>query len=138
VRLDDLEWLGLDVATIEALRPYVTLLPDPGVRTKINLNTASREVMAAVIDKMDLGAAERLVQARQREAFVSLDKATEALGNAAIKLLPDQLDVSSSYFEVRGRLRLEDRVLEEQSLVQKTTPTDVVTRQRQRVSQVLS
>lgn len=137
VRLEDLAWLGVDEASIEALRPYVVLLPDPGVRTKLNLNTASREVLEAVVD-MDLGSAERLVQARQRKAFTSLEDAATALANDNIKLKGNEaLDVSSSYFEVRGRLRLEDRVLEELSLVQKTTPTDVVTRQRQRVSVVL-
>ena len=137
VRLDDLAWLGLDDASIEALRAYVVLLPDPGVRTKLNLNTAPREVLAAVL-AMDLGAAERLVQARQRKAFASLEDAATALADDNIKIKGNEaLDVSSSYFEVRGRLRLEERVLEELSLVQKTTPTDVVTRQRQRVSVVL-
>ncbi|MBL0149216.1 MAG: type II secretion system minor pseudopilin GspK [Ideonella sp.] len=137
VRLEDLAWIGVDAAGIEALRAYVVLLPDAGVRTKLNLNTAPREVLAAVVEGMDLGAAERLVQARQRKAFATLDDAGVALANNSIKLPADAVDVSSAFFEVRGRLRLEDRVLEELSLVQKTTPTDVVTRQRQRVSVVL-
>ena len=137
VRMEDLAWLGVDGPAIEALRAYVVLLPDAGVRTKLNLNTASREVLAAVLDT-DLGAAERLVQARQGKAFATLEDAATALANDNIKLKGNEaLDVSSSYFEVRGRLRLEDRVLEELSLVQKTTPTDVVTRQRQRVAVVL-
>ena len=34
-------------------------------------------------------------------------------------LNPQQLAVTSSYFEVRGRLRLEDRMLEQRSLVER-------------------
>ena len=39
-----LAWLGLDADTVRRLAPYVVLLP---VRTPVNLNTASREVIAA-------------------------------------------------------------------------------------------
>ncbi len=48
-----LRWLGLDSTSLGRLEPHVVILP---VQTPINLNTASREVIAASVDGMDLGA----------------------------------------------------------------------------------
>ena len=95
----------------------VTLAPLP-VRTPVNLNTAPREVLVAAIDSLDTGSAERLVQARQREPFTSLDTVRELLG-PAYTVEPERASVLSRYFEVTGRLRLEDRALQERSLVER-------------------
>ena len=111
--LAQLAWLGLDAATITALEPYATLLP---TRTPVNANTAAREVLAAVIKGLDLATAERLVQLRQRDPFKTL-QAVEAQIPGLGPLNGQQVSVVSSYFEVRGRLRLDDRVLEQRSLV---------------------
>lgn len=113
--LAQLTWLGIDAGTIALLEPYVTLLP---VRTAVNVNTASREVLAAVVKGMDLATAERLLQQRQREPFKTLG-AVEAQVPSLSPLNPLQVAVVSSYFEVRGRLRLEDRALEQRSLVER-------------------
>ena len=125
----ELTWLGIDEATIQLIQAYVVLLP---VRTPVNLNTASAQVLAAVIDKLDLGGAERLVQARQRNYFRSTEDAQKVLG-ANFSLSPDRVSVNSSFFELAGRLRLGDRILEEQSMVQRRG-IDVVTFQRRRVN----
>jgi len=130
-RVEDLAWLGVDEASLAALRPWVTLLPE---RTPVNLNTAPREVLAAVIEGIDLGTADRLVQARLGQPFRSLQDDKLPTG---VTLDPARVGVKSTFFEVRGRLRLEDRVLDELSLVHKRTPSDVVTRQRQRTASVL-
>lgn len=114
-RLDDLAWLGLDADAIERLRPVATLLPIP---TKVNLNTAPREVLAAVIGGIDLGSAERLVQVRDREPFKTLEAAKAQL-SGSFEWREADLAVTSDFFEVRGRMRLDDRVLEEVSLVQR-------------------
>lgn len=113
--LAQLSWLGIDPNTIALLEPYVTLLP---VRTPVNVNTTSREVLAAVVKGMDLATAERLLQQRQRDPFKTLG-AVEAQVPTLAPLNPLQLSVTSSYFEVRGKLRLEDRVLEQRSLVER-------------------
>lgn len=128
-KLDQLTWLGIDANTIALLEPYVTLLP---VRTPVNANTASREVLAAVVKGMDLATAERLVQLRQRDPFKTL-AAVAAQVPALGPLNPQQLAVVSSYFEVRGRLRLEDRVLEQRSLVERRG-LDMLVLQREQVS----
>ena len=125
----ELTWLGIDEATIQLIQTYVVMLP---IRTPVNLNTASAQVLAAVIDKLDLGGAERLVQARQRNYFRSVDDAQKVLG-ANFSLSPDRVGVNSSFFELAGRLRLGDRILEEQSMVQRRG-IDVVTFQRRRVN----
>ncbi|MEY2891246.1 MAG: ral secretion pathway protein, partial [Pseudomonadota bacterium] len=96
-----LAWFGLDAEGLQRLAPLVVLLPQ---RTPINLNTASREVLAAVINT-DLSSAERLVQVRQRSPYKDLPGAAAQLPATAV-LDPDHVDVKSSFFEVRGRLRL--------------------------------
>ena len=129
--LAQLAWLGLDAATITALEPYATLLP---TRTPVNANTAAREVLAAVIKGLDLATAERLVQLRQRDPFKTL-QAVETQIPGLGPLNGQQVSVVSSYFEVRGRLRLDDRVLEQRSLVFRSG-LDMQVLQREQVSSV--
>ena len=129
--LAQLTWLGIDASTITALEPYVTLLP---VRTPVNANTASREVLAAVIKGLDLATAERLVQLRQRDPFKTLG-AVEAQIPGLGPLNGQQVSVVSSFFEVRGRLRLDDRVLEQRSLVERRG-LDMLVLMREQVSTV--
>ena len=127
-QLADLAWLGLDSATIAQLAPMVVLLPVP---TPVNLNTASREVLAGVIAGLDLGGADRLVQARLRTPFKTLADATAVLGRS-VTLEARDVDVKSSYFEVSGRLRLGQRVLSETTLIERRGGLEVVAIQRQR------
>ncbi len=112
-RLADLAWAGIDAATLALLEPYVVLLP---VATPVNVNTAPREVLMAAIDGIDLGTAERLVQLRQRKAFARFEDIKSELPPA---LVPEagRIGVVTNHFEVRGQLRLEDRVLEQRSLL---------------------
>lgn len=105
-----LAWLGVDPDALRALGPYVVLLPVP---TPVNVNTASREVLVAAVKDLDLASAQRLIQRRpfNTVAQAQLEIPTIPLAN--------KVDVRSSYFEVRGRFRLGDRVLEQISLVQR-------------------
>jgi general secretion pathway protein K len=131
-RFSQLAWLGLDAKTLDALRPLVDLLPQ---RTPVNLNTASREVLAAVLD-VDLGTAERLVQARQKSAFSTIEAPQPHLP-PDFALDPARVSVSSAYFHVVGELRLDERVLQETSLVHRRgtgAGTEVVVVWRERRS----
>ena len=128
-----LTWLGIDQAAVTALQPFVVLLP---VATPVNVNTASKEVLAAVAD-IDPGSAERLVGIRQRGPFKSV-----ALFVTEAKLpstsTPPNIDVRSDYFEVRGSLRLIDHVLTERSLVQRDAANGNVTPlQRERIASLM-
>ena len=130
-RPEDLAWLGLDPATLQRLAPYIDLLP---AATPVNLNTAAREVIVAAIDGIDQGTAQRLLQARQRKPFEKLDDVQSLLPTGTV-LEPTRASVGSSYFYVAGRLRLEDRVLEERSLlVRRDGRVDVLRRERRSFS----
>lgn len=126
--LDQLRWLGIDPQALRRLRPYVELLPG---NTLVNVNTAPREVIAAVIDRMDLAGAERLVQARQRSPFGGLEDVRKVVPEFEVS--EKFVGVGSAFFEIRGRLRLQDRVLEERSLVERRG-LEIVPLQRQRIT----
>lgn len=126
---DQILWLGLDAGTVERLRPYLTLLP---AGTLVNANTAPKEVLAAVIDGLDLARAARLVQARQRKPYTTIDELREALGVGNWNF--GRLDIKSSFFEVRGRLRLDDNVIEQRHLVERVGANEVVVRHQSRFS----
>jgi general secretion pathway protein K len=131
-RFDQLTWLGVDAAALARLEPYVTILP---TRTPINANTASKEVLAAVIPGLDLGSAERLVQVRQRTPFKTPADIKAQLPATFPELNAQQVGVNTSYFEVRGRLRLTDQVLEQRSVVERRGTT-VTPLSRERVSSI--
>ena len=127
--VDELFWLGIDPEALRRLAPYVVLLP---ARTPVNVNTASREVLAAVIDGLDLASAERLVQLRQRTPFRGIEDVKRQLPSG-VTLAPSRIGISSNFFFVTGRLRLEQRVLQERSLVERKG-LDIVPLRRQRVN----
>ncbi|WP_366558908.1 type II secretion system minor pseudopilin GspK [uncultured Methylibium sp.] len=129
-RIEQLAWLGVDAETLKLISPYVTLLP---INTAVNPNTASKEVLAAVIDGLDLSGAERLVQARQRTPFRNVSEVGALLPQTARTDATRRLDVKSSFFEVRGRLRLQDRVTEERVLVERRQ-LEIIPLRRQRVA----
>ena len=128
VNVAQLTWLGVDETTVQALSAYVVLLP---VATSVNVNTASKEVLAAAVN-LDPGTAEHLLQLRQRAPFKTLAEFTNQIPGAAA--VTTKLDVRSNYFEVRGRLRLADRVLVERSLLQRLPNGQSNVLQRERVA----
>jgi len=127
--LDQLQWFGLGADTIARLRPLVTLLP---VITPVNLNTAPRELIAALFDGMDLASAERLVQLRRDAPLRNVQEIKPYLPEGAV-ISSERVSVQSNFFIVNGRLRLDERVLEIRSLVQRRG-LDVLVLDRQRVS----
>jgi general secretion pathway protein K len=116
-RVDQLAWLGLPQETLTALGPYITLLPTP---TKVNLNTASAEVIAASTPGMGMADAQRAVTLRDRQHFASVADANSRMGWAKPLFLDAEHDVSSQFFEVTGQLRLEQTVVQERSVLQRT------------------
>lgn len=117
--ISQLTWFGVDPMTIEALRPYVILLHDP---TLVNVNTAPKEVLMAVIPGLNPGDAESLVQLRLHQEFQTTPKFEKELVRLMPVYKPPQptvIDVRSDYFEISGRLRVADHVLTEQSLVKR-------------------
>lgn len=122
-RFDQLLWLGLTPPTLEALRPYATLLPLVNKTvTRVNLNTASAQTIYAAVPELDLAGAERLVSERERAYFRSASTALQSVQrNDSAPPTSDWVGVTSDFFEIRGRLRLDDLALQETSVVQRAT-----------------
>ena len=132
--LEQLTWLGVAPATVAALAPHVALLPDR--HTRLNLNTADAPALMAGIEGLDPAGANKLIAVRQLQHFRTLSDTRALLGSNV--LIKEQLHgVSSNYFEVRGRLRLDDVTVYERSLVQRLGRT-VKTIWRQRGAAVLA
>jgi general secretion pathway protein K len=109
-----LVWLGLSPGTLAALQPHITVLPEA---TPVNLNTASAEVLSAVLPGLDLASARQAVSQRQRGHWASLSAAQDALGSSGRLLDDKQHSVQSRYFEVQGRMRIDNVVQQETALV---------------------
>lgn len=113
---NELAWAGLSPPTLAAVRPFITLLP---VRTPVNLNTASAEVIYASVQAFDQANAQALVRARNTTHLATLAEAAKAGRNEAAQFTDSQHSVSSRFFEVRGNLRVGETVVQEQSVVQR-------------------
>ena len=85
---------GFDDNVRARLRPFVSALPRA---TALNVNTAPPEVLAAVIDGLDLATAEVLVAQRNRAYFRSVDDFMRRLPPVA-GVDANELGVSSDYF----------------------------------------
>jgi general secretion pathway protein K len=129
-RVEQLAWLGLSPAAVAALAPHVTLLPS---RTQVNLNTASAEVIYAAVNGMSLADAQELVARRALTPYNNISDATRVMPQYAAAFTEGTIGVSSRFFEVRGRLRLDRLVVEERSLVRRDG-LDVRTVQRERTA----
>jgi general secretion pathway protein K len=115
-QISQLQWLGLSADTVQRLSPYVTILPEV---TPVNLNTASAEVIYATVPGLDLAAAQQFVQQRTRSQFSNLTDASKALGGKTLEARWHT--VGTRFFEVWGRLRMEDRTQEETALILRDT-----------------
>jgi general secretion pathway protein K len=115
-QITQLQWLGLSADTAQRLSPYVTILPEV---TPVNLNTASAEVIYATVPGLDLAAAQQFVQQRTRTHFSNLPDASKALGGKTLEARWHT--VGTRFFEVWGRLRMEERTQEETALILRDT-----------------
>ena len=111
-QIAQLQWLGVQPETVASLAPYLTILPEP---TPLNLNTASAEVIYAMVPGLDLNSAQKFIQGRAASHFDNLPNAAKALGVKSLD--PAQFSLGSRYFEVWGRMRLDDRTQEETALI---------------------
>jgi general secretion pathway protein K len=114
-RVEHLPWLGLDPALLAPLEPYVTLLP---TRTPVNLNTAPPPVLMAVIANLGAGDAQRVADTLARTPAANID-AVRALLPVGVTLGDANTGVNTNFFEVVGRLRTGERMLQERWLIQR-------------------
>ena len=93
---------GFDDGVRARLRPFVSALP---VFTALNVNTASPEVLAAVIDGLGLDGARAVVAQRKRTYFRSVDEFFRQLP-AGLIVPNDNVSVSSDYFMATMRVTI--------------------------------
>lgn len=99
---------GFDARTIETLRDFVTVLPEP---TAINVNFAPPEVLAAVLQEgtlgnlrnMSLATARIVAQRRNEKPFKDVADFRERLPNGASLKADSDVVFKSHYFWVTGR-----------------------------------
>ncbi|MGB6055902.1 MAG: type II secretion system minor pseudopilin GspK [Burkholderiaceae bacterium] len=116
-QVDDL--LAVPGFTLEAylkLKDFVTVLP---ATTKVNINTAPAEVLAAIIDTLSPSDAEAVVSSRDRAYF--RDEADVKQRFPAID--PAQVSLATQYFLVNGRVRINRAALQMQALIQRNGTT---------------
>lgn len=115
VEARELVVLGLvPPATFAALEPHVVAAP---AGAPININTASAEVLAAVLDGLSLDAARNLVAARERAWFRNLGDLQGRLPEGAGLPAGRALDVRSRYFLVTVTAAYGDAVLNLQAML---------------------
>ena len=86
---------------------------------------------------VNLAVAERLVQGRKGSPLNDINDAANYLSaNAMTLVTATRASVSSSYFVVTGRLRLEERQLEQRSLIERQN-LNMVVLARERINQLL-
>ena len=116
IKFAQLGWLGISPESLAALEPHLTVLP---TFTTLNLNTASLQALTASIAGLDDARAQKLVNERALNPFKTLAEATKWLGEGTVPLSDLHHGTRSQFFEVRGRLRLDNTVIEERSLVER-------------------
>lgn len=93
------------------LEPFICALPQ---RTPLNVNTASAQLLATIVDGMSLADGETLIELRDEESFASVDQFLQQEMFKDKERQPEALSVTTEYFLVdaqtqygeRGKLRL--------------------------------
>ena len=93
---------GFDDNVRARLRPYVSALPRVAA---VNVNTAPAEVLAAVVDGLELRDAQLLVAQRERAYFRSVDDFRRRLPRG-VEAAASDISVSSHYFEATLRVTI--------------------------------
>ena len=112
--IEQLSWLGMSSASLARLAPHITVLP---VATTVNLNTASAEVLSAVIPGLDISSARQWENERNTKPWESLDDVRKRMGPLAQNLSDKRHSLNTRYFQITGQLRLDSVTLVERSLV---------------------
>lgn len=106
---------GMNEKLLSQLRPYVTVLP---AFSRVNVNTAAPELLAALSDNLALEDAYALAAQRDKAYFRNLGDLRNALGNRA-SLDERQVAFSSQYFLVTAHARYGRIALGDQALFQR-------------------
>jgi general secretion pathway protein K len=107
---------GVTPAVVERLRPFVTVLPE---KTKVNVNTAPAEVLAALMANMSVSEANTLIVRRKQAPWRSMAYFGTEIGEGR-DVTPEAADVRSDWFLVDTRIRLDRAALDAQALIHRS------------------
>ena len=125
VRLEDLLSVsGFTPQAIERLREFVIVLPQP---TKVNVNTAPPELIAALVPGMSLGDAAAMVNTRKGAYYRDMaDFTKQPQMGAAQRITAVDVAVRSDYFLAFSQVKLDRAALDTVSLLSRA-PTGLTT-----------
>lgn len=106
---------GVSEETWNQLRPYVVILPRASA---VNANTASAEVLFAVVEDMSFSDAQRLLAQRERVTFRTVADIRAAV-NANVTINNDLITVNSNYFLVEGTAQVEEALIRTRALLER-------------------
>lgn len=106
--LDDLSGIdGLDPALLRRLRTYISVLPS---NTWVNGNTASAEVLSAVVPQLSLAQARGLLAERDSGRwFINRGDFVNRLHLPQVAVDSVQVGITSEWFRLQGQARREQR-----------------------------
>jgi general secretion pathway protein K len=115
IELEDLlDVPGFTVEALDKLRKFVVVLPE---YSYVNVNTASAEVISAVIPNLSLAEAQALVEGRKRVPWRTMDEFKNAVTGQA--QAGSDVKVSSNYFLVQSWLKLDRASLNTEALIKR-------------------
>lgn len=106
--LDDLSGIeGLDPVVLQRMQAYISVLPGP---TWVNGNTASAEVLSAVVPQLSLAQAHGLVAERDSgQWFINRGDFVNRLHLPQVAVDSVQVGITSEWFRLQGQARREQR-----------------------------
>lgn len=110
---------GFDAAAVEKLRPFVTALPS-ATRTAVNANTASVEVLAAMLPTIPRAAIAAKAAERVKKPFASATQVSQWLTSLDPRASAGGLDVKSAFFSVRVQVAQDEVEIGTEALVERT------------------
>ena len=116
-QLDDLLAIpGYNIESVAKLREFAIVLPE---KTKVNVNTAPAEVLAAIIDGYSVSDGNALVARRKTAYFRNVSDFTGQIFGQGTPI-PDSFQITSEHFLVVSKVRLDRAALDAEALVKRS------------------
>ncbi|MCU6433142.1 type II secretion system minor pseudopilin GspK [Undibacterium sp. Jales W-56] len=124
-QIDDLlSVTGFNAEILAKLRDFVVVLPRT---TKLNVNTASAEVLAACISSLSMSDAAAIVASRDRAEFLDISDFKQRFADKLANLAEGEIAVFTEFFIVSGKIRLSRSFLNFNSLIERNeTVTKII------------
>ncbi len=110
---------GFDAGTVARLKPFVTALPG---RTPVNANTASPEVLAAILPELSREEIRELAGSRRARPFRDRADLKARAMKASPTVIDTDLDVKSDHFLVQVGVAQDDVQVASEALVARAAP----------------